>query len=195
MRARKLNTLLLTAALLTTGGVYASWSYAQAAVASATVEKNLELDTLLEPSAKGTINVVENGLTFLVVNDGAYKASLEIQGSLTVSFTPNPGADADVIANGIPLQISIQETLGDFNGEDILTVGANHVLNDGNPILTNFVINGTADPSDPNSTGISKHLTLGDIVLDTYEEYDSFKTALNNGKITIVISEYVAPNP
>ena len=76
MRARKLNTLLLTAALLTTGGVYASWSYAQAAVASATVEKNLELDTLLEPSAKGTINVVENGLTFLVVNDGDYKASL-----------------------------------------------------------------------------------------------------------------------
>jgi len=217
MRARKLNTLLLTAALLTTGGVYASWSYAEGTASELTIHRLVNIASETVSSPKGKINVVSNNLQFIVDEKPGdqYIAELKISGELVISFTPTSeasGTDPEVVAKGIPLKISISETYGLWDHDnDNSTAGIQvfeineslngHQLNGGDPIKSDFTIlsNPSAADDDTNTKnvvedeGVSLHISLADnIVLDTYDKYLSFKSYLEgeNKEITITISEY-----
>ena len=215
MKTKRLNTLLLAAALLTTGGVYASWSYAEGPAAEATIHRLVNIASETVSSKKGTIDIVNNSLQFLVdqSSEGQYKAELVISGSLEIKFTPTPassGTDPDVVEYGIPLEMAVTHTYGtwdhDGNPEtapiDVFEItDPGHVLKRGAKIKDPYTILSvpTAQQDDTNTTnvientGLSLHIRLKDnIILDTYDKYLSFKAFLEGeGKeIKITISEH-----
>lgn len=185
---KKFNLILLLALLVTVGGVYASWSYSQGTVAQADFGKKVEMGAVVVDSPKGKIDIVDNGVSFIVDNDGNYNTVLSIKGSLVVSFTPAADADADVKANGIKLKIQVVSDFGQYNGVDIFTIHGGHELNGGNPILGDYVVYGqSTDPS--HIDVLANHIGLGSFNLPTKADYDNFNDALSGKKLTIIISE------
>ena len=104
---KKLTVIIALMLVITIGGVYATWNYAQGDVAK--VDKYLDSVTKITDkvvtTSKGTIAIDATGLSILIDDaDNNHVAELSVTGSVTVTFTPNEGADADVKANGIKLQ-------------------------------------------------------------------------------------------
>ena len=72
-------------------GVYATWSYSQGAVASATDEYAVVMTAETVDGAKCSFNVVSNSVTFEVGNKGDYHPELRSTGHVDVTFTPKAG--------------------------------------------------------------------------------------------------------
>ncbi|MBE6142494.1 MAG: hypothetical protein E7177_00705 [Erysipelotrichaceae bacterium] len=217
MKIKKLNTLFLLAALLTTGGVYASWNYATSGVNSAQTEAKVQID-LGSSSSKGTLDIVsaDTSIQATVVNvqEGGvytYKTDVVFTGQIKIKFTPAAYADQDVKDSGIKLKLTITEnfanyTYGGGNVDVFRLEGGgdatsySYILNDGNPILGEYIILGekTADVDDNGTTNVRENLGLGSyvnmepITLDTRAKFDSLKSIIDAGTFQIVIEEYVA---
>ncbi len=104
---KKLSLLVATLLIATIGSVYATWNYSQGAIASKTAyfDYVTKITDKVVDNAKGVIEITKNDLAITIddANNNHY-AEWTLTGSLTVKFTPNAGADADVKANGIDLQ-------------------------------------------------------------------------------------------
>jgi len=185
---KKLTVLIALALILTIGGVYATWNYAQGSVPS--VPKSLDgqtkiTDKVVDSKAKGNIFVDPDNLSLLIDDaNNDHMAELTVTGYITITFQPNAGADADVVEHGIPLKYALScssglQYLGDhifeFSTEDV-------VLNSGNPTKEIRV--------NAEDLGIT---LKNEINLPTVEDYDNFYSALHNGTLTITVSEYIAP--
>ena len=183
---RKISMLIALALIVTVGGVYATWNYAQGD-AEATFEAldsvTVITDKVVDAVAKGNISIdVSNLLIKIDDDDNDHHGELIQEGYIQITFTPSQGADANVVANGIPLQYSLSCTGSDFlyNGEHIFDYNtAPVVLNDGEPTLSVQI------PA--SELGITLH---DDIYLPTVADYDAFKLALASGSLIITVSEY-----
>ena len=183
---RKISMLITLALVVTVGGVYATWNYAQGD-AEATFEAldsvTIITDKVVDAVAKGNISVNVNNM-LLTIDDANndHHGELIQEGYIEVTFTPSSGADANVTANGIPLQFQVSCTGTDFTykGEHIFDYGTDPIiLNGGNP--TKSVQIPVED------LGISLH---SDIYLPTVADYDAFKLALASGSLIVTVSEY-----
>ena len=198
---RKLSTIIALALIITIGGVFAIWHYAQDEVSLETTITSTMADVKSD-TQKGTITVVSNNLSFSVDDLGTtdWKAELVKSGSLVFKFEPTNGADADVVANGIKLQATItiaglQNTYdnssevdsGDYKEITVFSTktGDNTIeINGGNPTKdTNITI--TAED-------IANCLIFNegtDVYLRTYANNIAYETALTTYTITVTISE------
>lgn len=188
---RKLSLLIALAFMVTIGGVYAAWNYAQGTTASVEITREINMAQVNTNSNKGTISATPHDVAFLVDDkgDGTYTAVLKGTGSFSINFTASTGADADTISNGIEMiaTISIKST-------------SNLKYKEQTPIELveeKSVIDIT--PTGPSQTGTLKvdaildAVQLCDVQLTTKAENDAFHTVLNDYTIVITISEYVAP--
>ena len=214
MKIKKLNTLFLLAALLTTGGVYASWNYATSGVNSAQTEAKVQID-LGSSSSKGTLDIIssETNIQATVINkkDGSdnytYMTDVVFTGQIKIKFTAAEYAEENVKDEGIKLKLTISENFAAYNSIDVFTLSGggssteySYVLNDGKPILGEYVILGekTADVDNPATTGVRENLGLGSYIdmepihLDTRSKFDALKTIIDAGTFKITIEEYVA---
>jgi len=191
---KKLSVLIALALCLTIGGVYAAWNYSQGNVQTAygniAVGQNhqISITEAITDNSKGTISVDATNLKFVIDDTGSHVAGLTITGSVKVSFTPNPGADEEVATNGIPLKFVLNASdEWKYGGNKIFEVNsAEQIINSGNRVKTEIEILASTFES---------LITLNDVTLDEFEDYENFHAALHspNGGITIAISEYVAP--
>ena len=202
---KKFSLLVAIALLITVGGVYAQWTYAQGNIQAASVA-NLapKLSGYASTTEKGTIKVDTTGITKLMVDDlppyGGDKqdhiADFVVEGKVVVTFTPSAGADETVKTNGIKMQYSLAiiyntDTTAenwvypDVNGTDqaIFTVDTQTVtVNNGNPTLE-FEID--ADQ-------LMEMIQLGGTFkLDTVEDYENFNAIIGKAQIQISVSEIV----
>lgn len=200
---KKFSLLVAIALLITVGGVYAQWTYAQGNIQAASVA-NLapKLSGYASTTEKGTIKVDTTGITKLMVDDlppyGGDKqdhiADFVVEGKVVVTFTPSAGADEHVKTNGIKMQytLSIIYNTGanaenwvypDINSTDqaIFTVDTQTVtVNNGNPTLE-FEID--ADQ-------LMEMIQLGGTFkLDTVEDYENFNAIIGKAQIQISVSE------
>ena len=90
---KKLSILIALALILTVGGVYATWNYAQGSVPS--VPKALDgstkiTDKVVDSKSKGNIYVDPSNLLIQIddANNDHY-AELTVTGSIKITFTPN----------------------------------------------------------------------------------------------------------
>ena len=106
---KKLSTLIALALIVTIGGVYAAWSYAQGTTASSEITREINMAQVNTDSNKGTISVTPNNFAFLVDDIDAvdYVAALTATGELAITFTPATGADATLATNGISMVATI----------------------------------------------------------------------------------------
>ena len=187
---KKLSLLIALALIVTIGGVYAAWNYAQGATASVEITREINMAQVNTNSNKGSISATPSNVAFLVDDGGAYHTVLNGTGEFAIVFTPNTGADDTTIASGIKMKatITIKSTNNlTYNGVVPIAVKTGENAN---------VIDLT--PTGPSRTAtltvedILECVELCDVVLDSKAENDAFHTVLIDYTIVITISEVVA---
>lgn len=191
---KRLGAIIAIALVLTIGGVYAAFNYAQGGVVSVENEMiSKELAGMTTDTPKGTITIKSNNFK-ITVDDlgGDLHTKGKFEGKTTINFTPAPLADADVRANGIKLKLTInvngsneykdgETTYKLFNISADALAGV--TLNNDAAINGDFVIDFAKD--------IAKYITVTDIYLSTPEKYTAYSNAFKATTITFTISETV----
>lgn len=190
---KRLGIIVFMALVLTVGGVYATFNYAQNDVipASQTLTPNIEDAVLTTP--KGTIDITKNDFVLTVDDlDGNLKTKYTATYATTpahskVTFTPAQGADATVTANGIKLKLVIEFVVAagytnEYKGTPIFkhktayTTGG-VVLNSGNNVLGETTFN------------LADYIDVSEIDLPTYAEYQAYREIFEKITIKITVSE------
>lgn len=194
---KRLSILILAAMLLTVGGVYATWNYAQGNAALVTSYQQPMMTDKVVDTAKGTISVNKDAVKIYIDDaDNNHVAEATFEGELVVTFTPAKGADETVIQSGIEIQYSVTTTPDwAYEGTQIFTATntdpvkitemQRYVAEDG---TVTFV--GTIPVSE-----IQSRVQLGSISLPTAEDYEAFKQVLNRGNICVTVEEVVTTTP
>lgn len=187
---KRLGAIIAIALVLTIGGVYATFNYANGGVVSLeneTISKELIGMTIDTP--KGTISIKSNNFKITVddFNNNLHTTG-KLEGKTTIKFTPAPLANADVRENGISLKLTITVTGNEYDdgattyklfniSEEALTTGV--TLNGGAKIDGVFEF----------EIDFADYITVTDIYLSTPEKYTAYSTAFNATTITFTISE------
>lgn len=179
---KKLSVLIALILCVTIGGVYATWNYAQGNVTSQTkfFDNGTTITNKVISTAKGTISIDTSNLKITIHdNDNDLKGQMTMEGSITVSFTPNQGADATVSQEGIELQYVLGTTENyTYKGSPIFSV-KNDTHNLGK-VATSVTIP---------ASELDDCIDLNTLNLPTSADYDAFKLALHAGSISITVSE------
>ena len=183
---KKLSLLVAFALIITIGGVYAAWSYAQGDVETAQGFVLPKMETVTTTGSKGQISVDTSGLTMKVddTDDGnAHNTKLVMNdgGKIVITFTPAEGADSTVVTSGIKMQAVITCTENwEYNGTPMFTIDTTK---------NTFTTTGTALTWEITADQIAEAVSLSEIELDTYAEFLSYQTVLNQGNIKITVTE------
>ena len=191
---KKLGLIILMALVLTVGGVYATFNYAQADVdfKTATLEKTLAGAATTTPKGEIAIDV---GTFLLKIDDTteSLKTGLRTQGHVKVTFTPAKGADGSVATGGVNLKLEISFTNNtlNLNGVDYEVFKTTTDYN----ATTGGVVLGTGTPNGDKfeyTVDLSQYLTVSEIPLPTLADYNAFKTFFENpanAVVTVKVSE------
>ena len=190
---KKLGFVIMIALVLTIGGVYATFDYAQNDVASvnATLTKTIAgADT---ETAKGTITIdVETFQLKIDDTTKTLKTGLTTQGSVKVTFTPAKGADASVADEGIELKLEIAFANNTYrqNGIDYDVFKTTSAYDTGVALGKGTKNNATG--AFEYTVALGQYLAVNEIPLPTLADYNAFEqwfTNSENAKITITVSE------
>lgn len=183
---KRLGAIIAIALVLTIGGVYATFEYAQGGVVSLENETiSKELIGMTDTTAKGTITIKSNDFKITVddFNHNLHTAG-RFENKTTINFNPAPLADADVRANGIKLKLTIAVTGNEYDD------GEKHKLfNISEEALNGVTLNGGAKINGDYEINFADYITVTDIYLSTPEKYTAYSEAFNGTTITFTISE------
>lgn len=194
---KRLGIVAALALVVTVGGVYATWNYANKDVETATATYKVSLSGLGTETQKGSLKVVGSSHNLKVDDIGGYKAGLvcDAAGKFTVTFEAKSAADGvaqDVIDNGIHLKWYVECVLNsnvtDVNGDGEVTyldlqykntpvfaVDSSETIIDRQDYTTK---SGSTFTYEIPVSEVMAKLTLGDFVLDERSEYDAFEDVL-----------------
>ena len=198
---KKLATLMTAAMVMTVGGVYATWSYANgASVDPTSVGVNVGIEGVETLVKKGAINIADNSFSLsLDQSTVGYQAVWLASGSKTISFSFSAN-DITSIVLGYTVEINteLKYDLDDDGVEDQLfslnTQQYNAMLAGKTYIdLGSFA---TATTAPITAQTISSYITISDkLDLETKEKYDSFKAYIDGKQIaTIKVVEGIVGN-
>ena len=202
---KKLSTLIALALIVTIGGVYAAWSYAQGTTASSEITREINMAQVNTDSNKGTISVTPSNFAFLVDDIEAvdYVAALTGTGELAIIFTPATGSDATLVSSGISMvaTITVAKTAAATTYSGIDSTGASQTVvplvakTEGNANVITITGNGVDGTTKITASQILGALVFNegkDIKLPTKADNDRYHDVLKNYTIKITISEVVA---
>ena len=200
----KLTVLGLLATVVTVGGVYATWSFAEKDAAAANTTVNVAMTGVNSSTEKGTLSVKvmgPNGYT-LAIDDSNndHYAEIMATGVVTVTFKPSADASSDVKSNGIDVQCVISYEAYS-NGPASLT----EWKYDGKQIFN--IINAAEDPIVLEKEDATFNSETGEFVwtieaedvgialkneffIDTLEKYNQMNAELAKGSFKLTVSEY-----
>lgn len=186
---KRLGAIIAIALVLTIGGVYATFSYANGGVVSLeneTISKELIGMTIDTP--KGTISIKDDSNFKIIVDDltGNLHTGGRFEGKTTINFTPAPLAAADVRTKGIKLKLTIT-----VNGSNEYVDGATtyNLFNITGGALSGVILNNDAAINGDFVIDFTKYITVTEIYLSTPEKYNAYSEAFNGTTITFTISE------
>ena len=199
---KKVSVLITILLIVTMGGVYATWSYAEANAAESHQHMSINLESATTTQAEGVIHSVINTMNVLIDDtDDDYTAEITVTGKMGFVFVPNAGASDDVVENGIAMQWQLEQTNPgvQHGGDNIFTISqANPTtlnstkITDGNK--TDFGVDLSTYIGgfyvEVDATAVSAVLSI-ELELPTYEDYTTFKgeLATTAGKLGITISK------
>ena len=195
---KKITALILLAVIMTIGGVFATWTYAQGNLQQKNVyiKSQIKMADISNSNAKGTIDVDLSNVTVIVDDTddvdtvGDHHAVLKVAGTITFTFTPAVGADSTVSTQGIAMRYKVANSdthvvYTDVNGEDkqIITVASGEWVN----------LNGGNRTFSATINAEDLGLALGgDFYLPTYADFTAFQQKLNSMSIMITVEEIPA---
>lgn len=187
---KRLGAIIAIALVLTIGGVYATFNYANGGVVSLenqTISKELIGMTIDTP--KGKISIKEDSNFKITVDD--FNSNLhttgKLEGTTTINFTPAPLAAADVRANGIKLKLTITVTGNEYDDGET----THKLFNISQEALDGVTLNGNAPIRGDYTIDFADYITVTDIYLSTPEKYTAYSNAFKATTITFTISETV----
>lgn len=184
---KRLGAIIAIALVLTIGGVYATFSYANGGVVSSENESiSKELAGMTDTTAKGTITIKSNNFKIIVddFNNNLHTAG-RFENKTTINFTPAPLAAADVRANGIKLKLTITVT-----GNEYVDGATTHKLfNISQEALDGVTLNDDHEINGDFEIDFADYITVTDIYLSTPTKYEAYSQAFNATTITFTISE------
>lgn len=200
---KKVSVLITILLIVTMGGVYATWSYAEANAAESHQHMSINLESATTNLAEGVIHNVINSMNVLIDDaDDDYTAEITVTGKMGFVFVPNAGASDDVVADGIAMQWQLEQTDPgvQHGGVNIFTI----TQNDPEALTSTKITNANAATAfdvdlstyiggfyvEVDATAVSEVLSI-DLELPTYEDYTTFKgeLATTAGKLGITISK------
>lgn len=193
---KKISIILVLALLLTIGGVYASWGYAQGAIGNAIDSmdvgegKNIFITEAINTNSAGTISIDATATQIKIDDpDNDHIAELEYTGDIVITFTPSSGADADIVANGIVLKVTVACTTTEwvYGGNQIFAVAPSFDLT----LEDAEMVGGTQTYTITPDVWQQWIVFNGgeDLHLVTMQEYSKFHDALHKGMISITVSD------
>ena len=221
LKTKLLSVFVAFALMITVGGVYATWNYADGGVDDEDFTGFISITDDVTGSSKGAI-VIDEATNFKILFDDSaedrktHTAVLSYSGNIVVKFSFAENAPQDEIAAGFNMQFVISNNasivwhgVGESSGttSPIFNVytqpvyaGQQNVMINGEPVnIPALTSNGTGTEYTwvLEADLLSKFIKLRDedVVVDTLAEYQAIETLLANNKIGINFSEYVAPNP
>ncbi len=217
---KKLSTLIAILLIATIGGVYATWNYSQGEVTSRTsyFDDITKITDKVVDNAKGEIVITKNDLAITIDDsDNDHFAEWKLTGSLTVTFTPNAGADQTVKDSGIDLEWSLLTTnsgtgsttwvyegvnvffvktdavtLSKDNADKTSTPGSFIWTIEASDLISKITFYNTEYSDTVNRPTTGETPVNSNLKLDTVAKYDAFKLALHSGTIGIKIAEKTA---
>lgn len=215
---KKVSILIALFLIATIGGVYSTFNYSQGDVTSKTAyfDDITKITDKVVDNAKGVLAITKNDLAITIDDeDNDHYAEWKLSGEITVTFTPNAGADEDVKNNGIDLQWSLLTTNSGtgsstwvYEGTKIFFVETNPVEllktaanKDAQGVFTwtiaaSELLNKITFYSNEYSSTVNQPSTdsivNSNLKLETVAKYDSFKLALHSGTIGITVAEKTA---
>lgn len=182
MKLKKILSLILCAALLTTGGVYATWNYAtnNADSYKANIMKPAMAKAEISASV-GTLTVNTETLKVTIDDLGGDKvADLVIEGEVVITFTPNSGASPDIQDNGIEIKYSIAGAADpQYRGKSIFAFTP----------VTDQALSMAKSWTIPASELQNIVALNGSISLPTYDEYQEFQQLLPSNLLSITVAQ------
>lgn len=105
---KKLSLLVALCLLITVGGVYATWNYAQNEVITdgKGFIESIHLTEMTTPSSMGSLTVDTSGATVVVDDGGHYKPEMIGNGEIVVTLAPNDAAPLED-RGAKPVQLTI----------------------------------------------------------------------------------------
>lgn len=190
----KLGLISVLCLVLVIGGVFATWSYGTNKAVDATGTMGLSLTTVSE-SVRGTLEVTKTPTITIDDDNNDHIAELVIKGyddttnAIEITFTPNANSEDAILEKGIALKITFTEDFGTFKDgdgvdKDVITINKEF----------------TFEASETNKKGdsfvyvitvaqLEEALTLSDIYLPTYTDYEKFHTHLSGKEIKITVKD------
>ena len=184
---KRLGAIIAIALVLTIGGVYATFNYAQGGVVSLENETiSKELIGMTDNTAKGTISLVSDKFKITVddFNNNLHTVG-KLEGKTKINFTPAALADADVRDNGIRLKLTITVTGNEYvDGETTYKL-----FNISEEALNGVVLNNGTEINGDYEFDFADYITVTDIYLSTPEKYNAYSSVFANTTIKYTISE------
>lgn len=192
---KRLGLIIAMALVLTVGGVYATFNYAQDNVDPVNATLTKAIAGTNTETAKGTIAIDASGFTIRVDDKGVLEngegngtlvTGYRNQGTVKVTFTPAKGADETVTNEGVTLKLTISFSNNRYNGKDIFQTTGEYPAT-GVPLGkgTKNDVTGVFEYD----VELGKYLAVNEISLPTMSDYESFSIAYGNAQITITVSE------
>ncbi len=197
---KKLSLLIALAMIVTVGGVYATWNYAETAMQDVTHEfKNLGITDVDTKTVSGSIAVTDT-LILKIDDEGNFTPGWDSDvtaanaGNLQMVFTPNPGANDTTFTYTVTIKNNTYtpdggQAVGIFKVNGDATAKADAVT----------VLTGTFNYTHGQSEICKAVITLDDIkavlvpndaiTLPTINDYTSYSTALADVELIVTIVE------
>lgn len=194
---KKLGLLIMLAACIIVGGVYASWSYSEAPVSTIT---NTDVKvTVTDPSLateKGTVSIHPAIALTIDDNNGDYKPEWDDAvtnvngGNIIVRFTPKANSSFETVTLRVEVSITAGNTYGTqkiFNVENNTFFTRDYPLTNADSATIENDIIITFDEF------VGALEINNNIQLLTYPEYEDYVEAVNATVITITVTEVTVP--
>lgn len=193
---KKLSLLVALALLITVGGVYATWTYTQSTdIADKREATTINMGNVQFVGTYGTYDVNTSTLNLVVEpkTEASHITTLQVTGEIVITFTPNTVAPTEVKANGVATTYTfgVSNPEWKYEGTNILAINSTaHTIGVANSsaankwTYTNGVFTYTIGAAE-----IAGYIDFEEFNLDTKAKYDAFDLVLENGQVTIAVSD------
>lgn len=197
----KLAFLALLSTIVTVGGVYATWTFAEGNTAASHTTTTVGMTGVNAATEKGSLSVMASTYKALIDDsDNNHLPDLKTEGVVTITFTPSASASEEVKTQGIDVKFVITyvantggpATLEEwkYDGTQIFdityTTATPYHLDKEDAVLSGGVFTWTINSAD---VGIVLHENFDDKLIDTLDDYNALSTELNKGHFQLTVEE------